>query len=195
MRKLAAAAAVLLLAGCGDPLLFAELEIPSVAIVLPSQSFPAATAGPDNQCPPPDTGTDCIYQTFSYDIGSQVSILNDSGVKADVRLMSLSLALTAGVLQNFGTVDEVTLFILPPAGSTLSPVVVAEYRRSASDPAPTSIRVAGYSNVDLAQYLSSGKLQTAAEMKFNAVTPDFTADVTGDFYLKVQLDYGKLAGI
>ncbi len=195
MRKLAAVAAAVLATACGDPLLFAELEIPSVRIVLPSQAFPATTAGPGNQCPPPDTSASCIYQTFTYDIGSQVSVLNEKNVKAEVRLTELSIDLTAGALANFGTVDEVSMWILPPAGSTLPQVIVAEYRRSAADPSPTAIKVSGYSNVDLGAYVAAGVLSVAAEMKFNAVTPDFTADVTGDFYLKVRLDYGSYLGI
>jgi hypothetical protein len=206
MRKLALAAAVALATGCSDPLLFAELEIPSVRVTIMGQSFPATSVGPDNQCTD-STGAvvaNCIHQQFTYDLGSQVSILNDSGVTAEVRLSQLAIALSATCdpatqtccdpavqqcIDDFRNVKEVKLWIEPPTGSGLQPTVLAEYTWSAADPTPAAISVSGYSNVDLAAFLDAGVLTMAAEMKYDQGTPDFVADVTGDFYLKVQLDY------
>jgi hypothetical protein len=204
MRKLAVALAAALATACGDPLLFAELEIPSVRVTLPSQSFPGTVAGPDNQCL--DAGgnvvASCIRQAFTYDLGAQVSVLNEDNVKPEVRLSELSIALTATCdpllptcVASFATVTQVAIWILGPAGSGLPDVVVAEYRRSAANPAPAAIAVSGYSNVDLGRYVDAGVLSVAAEMKYDAATPAFTADVTGDFYLKVQLDYGAYLGL
>ncbi|HUL58355.1 MAG TPA: hypothetical protein VLU43_03730 [Anaeromyxobacteraceae bacterium] len=192
MRTLALAAALLATA-CG-PVLYAELEIPSVQVKLPSQSFPAAAPLPVNQCPTPQTG--CVYQTFSYDLGSQVSVLDDKNVTSQIRLTSLAVDLTAGsALADFGGIASITMSVLAPDGTALPGVTVASYHRSAADPNPHAISVAGNSNVDLAPYLEAGKLTIASEMVVDAGTPDFTADVTSDFYLKVKIDYGKLAGL
>ncbi len=190
MRKLALAAALLATA-CGDPLLFAELEIPSVEVKLPSQSFPATTIPPGAPC-----STPCVIsQPFTYDLGSQVSVLDEKNVTSEIRVTALSIALTAnGPLANFANVRSVRLWMVAPPGSALQDVVVAAYDRPPGA-APQQITVSGYSNVDLAPYLQAGLLQVAAEMAFDTGIPSFTADVTGDFYLKVKLDYGKLAGL
>ena len=188
-----AIAAALLATACG-PMLYAELEIPSVEVKLPSQSFPAAAPLPINLCPGAQPG--CIQQTFSYDLGSQVSVLDDRNVTSQIRLTSLSVDLTAGSpLGDFGGIESITMKVLAPQGSAIGDVLVASYHRSPTDPNPHAISVAGYANVDLAPYLVSGKLDVAAEMITDAGTPDFTADVTGDFYLRVKIDYGKLAGL
>ncbi len=190
MRKLAVAAA-LLLAACGDPLLRAELEIPSVKVTLPSQSFPALTGGVP--CPPPDAALLCVDQALDFDLGSDVSVLNEKGVTSEVRVTGVSMKL-ASALSDFGKVHWVRLNIAAPA---LPDVLVASYLRPAvpQSPPPTTIAVDGYSNVDLWPYLQAGVLDVRASIAYESGTPDFTADVTSDFYLKVKLDYAKAAGL
>ncbi len=196
MRRLALVTAVLATA-CGGPLFFAELEIQSVRAVLPSQSFPASADWVTYPCPGTDYGPNCIDNKFTYDLGSQVPILNDDKVTSHVRLTELSIALQAtGPLLDFGQVRSVMIRVLAPQGSTtLSDVVVASYQRSTANPNPSEISVAGYSNVDLVPYLQAGQLSVSVEMMYDTATPGFTADVTGDFYLEAKLDYGAYAGL
>jgi hypothetical protein len=189
MRHAAVAAAALLLAGCGGPLLFAELEIPEVGLTLPAESFPAAPA-----CVP--TLPDCVSAQvdFVYDLGSEVDVLTDENVEYELRLTELGLALTAdsrrtGSVSDLGGVRSMTIEVIPPGGG--EGVVVASYAR-APGATPTEVRVTGNANVDLAPYVTAGQVQLRATLRTDSPTPPFTADVSAVFYLRVKLDYGAM---
>jgi hypothetical protein len=187
MRRLAPIA-VLLVSGCGGPLLFAELEIPTVQVTLPSQSFPAAS-DPSAACRDAQNNVipQCAQTVLAYDLGAQLPVITEKGVSYEIRLTQLGIALAANdPMNDFGTVTGVTISVIGTGG--LPDVVVASYQQDPANPAPKSITVVGYSNVDLAPYILSGTLDLRTEL--HGIPPSFTADVAGTFYLKVKLDYG-----
>jgi hypothetical protein len=188
MKRLAPIA-ILLASGCGGPLFFAELEVPTVRVTLPSQSFPAAN-DPSALCRDAQGNVipQCAQTVLAYDLGAQVPVITEKGVSYEVRLTSLGIALAANdpIMSDFGTVTAVTISVVGTGG--LPNVVVASYQQDPLNPAPKSITVAGYSNVDLAPYILSGTLDLKTEL--HGIPPSFTADVAGTFYLKVKLDYG-----
>jgi hypothetical protein len=180
MRKLLIALPALLsLAGCG--LLSAEFEIPSVSVTLKSQDFPAVPAGAP------------LVKEVNFPIGKDLTGITDKGVTFELRLTRMAVALAAtSPMGDFGDIESVTVSVLPPVGQTLpEEAVIASYLKSPADPNPTSISVAGMSNLDLAPYILSGDLR----LKFVAVSstggaiPAWKADVGGVFYLKVHADY------
>jgi hypothetical protein len=190
MHRLAPIAVlVLLAAGCGGPLLFAELQVPTVRVTLPSQPFPAAN-DPSALCRDA-LGTvivDCAQKELLYDLGAQVPVITEKGVSYQIRLTSLGIALAANdPMGDFGTVSAVQISV---AGGGLPDVVVASYQQDPANPAPKSITVVGYSNLDLAPYVRSGTLDLRTEV--HGIPPAFTADVAGTFYLEVKLDYGAV---
>jgi hypothetical protein len=193
MRRLAAlAAAALALAGCGavKDLFYAELEIPSVGITLPSQQFPASVADPSFWCAP--ALPDCIMTELTYDLGNQVDLLTDPNAEYEIRLTDLALALTAN---NAGTDDlrgvrSVSIEVFLPSAPA-DAVTVASYLRP-SGATPTAIAVTGNANVDLAPFLDAGLIHVRVKMSYDAPTPAFTADVRSTFYLRVRLDYGRM---
>jgi hypothetical protein len=186
---LAATAALPLVTGCSDPALFAQLDVPEVRITLPSQSFPATDAAAQYWCSPTQTQPSCIATDLSYDLTTQLPIVNKPNVSYELRLTSVSIALSANASgTDLAGVKAVSIRIMDPQST--GGVVVASYTRSTADPHPTSIAVAGDSSVDLAAYVRSGQLPIRVEMTYDAPTPAFTADVTSTYELQVKVDWG-----
>jgi hypothetical protein len=178
-RLLSALPVFLLLAGCG--LLSAEVEIPQVQVTLLQQTF--------DPTPP---GTPLLKQ-LDYDLGANISSLTDPNLSYDLRLTSLEIALSSGQLNvDFASIESLVVEVLPPPGSGLEIRPVVTYQKPAGATGPiTSVLASGHANIDLGPYLRAGKLT----LRTTAVgtLPDFawSADITGGFYLKVQVDYGK----
>lgn len=188
------ALAAALLSGCGGPMLYAELEVPSLRATLPSQDFPASGADPAYLCQVFQyQGTECSQMTLDYDLGGMVPILNEPGVTYDLRLTDVAITLAA---ESAGTdlsgIVRVTLSALTDPNDPSSTVVVAQYLRPASGPPPTTIAVTGNSNIDIGPYLRGGVIKVHAELEYDGATPAFKADVTSGFSLLVKLDYGSL---
>jgi hypothetical protein len=191
MRKTILAALLALLAGCGGPLLFAELTIPELAVTVAQQSFPGMAADPSRYCA---GRPDCITTDLTYDLGQQVDLLTRKDVEYELRLTDLAIVLDA---TSAGTdlrgVRSAVVEVFPPGSTT--PVVVASYARAATNPDPNTIAVSGNSSIDLAPFVEAGVIHARVELSYDAPTPPFTADVRGAFYLKVKLDYGKTLGL
>jgi hypothetical protein len=170
------------LAGCGGPVLFAELELPSVQVTLPQQAFTGVT--------PPATQTTPV----SFDLGASVPVVNEPNVELDLQLKRMVLVLdTANPLNpaSFDDIDEVTIRALAPAGSGLADVALIHYVKPAGATGITRIEAASESSTDLTRYLSAGQLDFEATYTGSGLpTADWTADVTADFSMKVKLDYG-----
>jgi hypothetical protein len=182
-RPLIALPAIALLAGCG--LLYADLEIPSATITLVQQTFPGAPAGAP------------LVKEIPFDIGTQLPVTTGKDVTYELRLTQAQVAIATGsVMGDFGDIQSVTLSVLPPPGQTVpAETVVATYTKAPppADQQPTTISVAGNSNLDLAPYVASGtlSLRLTATSLSGAAIPDWTADVGGVFSLKVHAAYGK----
>jgi hypothetical protein len=182
-RLLTALPALALLSGCG--LLYAELEIPSTTVILERQSFPATPVGSP------------LVKDIPFDIGQSLTILTEPDVSFELRLTRMLVVIASGsVMGDFGDIQSVTLSVLPPAGQTLPEEAILASYTKAPPPAnqnPTSIAVAGMSNLDLGPYITGGAM--TLRLKAESVTgsiPAWTADVGGEFYLKVRVDYGNM---
>jgi len=191
--------ALLGLAACGKPLLYAEVEIPSAKVTLASQTFPStASPAPADLCPAEVVvapGNTCIQRTFGFDLGGDFRDLIKDSMDIELRLTRLGITLAAtDPLGDFGSVEQVLVGVSDPGG-VLPGVDIATYRKSAANPTPSTIVVGGQSNVDLGTYLIGSQLQIYARLEFNRVIDGFTADVLADFYAKVLVDYGKAGGI
>jgi hypothetical protein len=185
MRRLLTALSTLaLLSGCG--LLYAEMEIPSTTIMLERQTFAGAPAGAP------------LVKDISFDVGENLPILTEPDVSFELRLTRMMVVIAAGSpMGDFGDIRSVTLSALPPAGQTLpEEAVIASYAKAPppADQNPTSIAVAGMTSLDLSPYVAAGSmtLRLRAESITGAAIPDWTADVGGEFYLKVHVDYGNM---
>ncbi len=191
---LALAAALGALPGCSGPLLYADLQVSAVRVTLPSQAFPASdTTNPADWCAPTQTNPPCVQLSLAYDIAGQIPVLNEPNVTYDLRLTDVGITLsTVSAGTNLSGVERVTIAVLADPNDPASGVTVASYVRPAGGGAASSIAVSGNPNLDLAPYVSAGRLPAHVELVLDQPTPAFLADVGAGFSLEVKLDYGKL---
>jgi hypothetical protein len=193
-------AALLLLAACGKPLLYGEVEIPSVAVKVPQQTFDAITG--TDLCTTPGTSPSnlCSLTSIKYDLGNEFRDLVKDATSLDLRLTELAIDLTTldpinNPLAGFERVAQVR--ILAVGEAPLVALELARYTRDPAAPAGRGITVSARSSVNLGPYVQGGLIEIRAELEVDPPSglPAFTADVTGDFYLKVMVDWGKKAGV
>lgn len=199
MRTLALAA-LLALSACGRPLLFAEVEIPKATILVPQQTFPSTVNPlPTDLCTPdpayPVTpGNTCLEQDVTWDLGADVTDLIDRAYDVNLRIDQVGIALVAtDPLADFGSVYRVRLLVLEADGS--AGPELARYLRDPAAPPSRTIVVTTGSSVNLGGYVQAGTIRLRSQLEFDRDIPGFTADVTGQFYLKVVVDWGKEAGL
>jgi hypothetical protein len=189
-------AVLALLAGCGHPLLYSEIEIPDLRVTLPPQAFPAFDAGdPADWCDPTGQASQsCVAAEARYDLGQQVPSISEPGVEYELRLTDVAMKLSAvqspGAPPDLSGIARAVIRVghdpLVPGSGT----VVATYARPAGAH-PATLEVSGNANLDLAPYLSSGVLPIRVEVTVDGGMPGFNADILGAFYLKVQVDWGS----
>lgn len=183
---IALAALPLLLAGC-MPELYAQVEAAKVCVTPATQTFPGTVV------PTPS-------YDVSYDLGASLPVVNEPDVEYEIRLSDMDTLLRSvnpvtDPGYDFSGVDSVRILAIDPTAA-LPDVELVRYDR---DPAATSplneIHASGPLNVDLAPYIESGQLSLRAEYSGSLPRGDWTADVTGCFYLRVKLDYGAAMGL
>jgi hypothetical protein len=182
-RTLAFAALLAANAACGGPVLFAELEMPSVQVTLPQYSFPGDPLGLT-------TSTN-----VSFDIGANVPLVTDPDVDFDIELRNMTLVLdTTGPLSNFDGFETVRIVALHPTVPALD-LTLLEYHKPAGASGITRVSASSETDADLKPYLTAGVINVRAEYASDGVNPtlptsNWTADLTADFWMKVRLDYG-----
>ena len=165
----------LLLAGCG--LLYAEVELPSVELVLKDESFEGTTLGGE------------LTRDFTYDLGSDLDFITDNDVTVHLTLHRMEISSAA---TDLSTVESVSVEVVPPAGSGLPLVPLLEYQRPAGAAAPIHVvQAAASGDADLGPYLTAGVLTLRASATGALPTSPWLADVTAGFSLKVRVPYGK----
>lgn len=182
----AALAAIALLAGCDQPLLTMQLEVPEIRITAPGQDFPTTgSADPADYCAA--TTPDCVFDQIQYDIGAEVPVLTEKGVSFDLRLTDVGLHLVSGTSDLSGVLEVQVKIQDPVTGDW---IVVASYAKPPGA-TPTEISVSGNSNIELAPYLTSGKIGARVDVSYDLSSPPgaFTADVQAGFSLVVTLNY------
>jgi hypothetical protein len=193
-----AALALLLLASCGGSLFYAEVEIPDLRVTLPRQSFPAFDAGNSaNWCNPsgPPPPIPCVALTTGYDLGAQVPAITKTGVTYELRVTDVSFTLSAtqstpGAPTDLGGIQSAIVRVGYDPAVPGSGTVIARYVRPAPG-TPTTIAISGNANLDLAPYISSGRLPVRIEVAVDGPTSAFDADLLAAFYVRVTLDWGK----
>jgi len=171
-------------AGCGGPILFAELELPDVEGTLPQYTFPGDPLGLS-------TATD-----VAFDVGANVPALTDPNVELEVRLTRMTLVLdTSGPLSSFDGFQTVTISALHPSGDPARDVVLLEYVKPAGATGITRITATSETDADLEPFLVDGVIDLRAAYQSDGVNPtlptaDWTADLSAELRLQARLDYG-----
>jgi hypothetical protein len=173
-RTLFATSLAVAVAGCGGPILFAELEMPSVQVTLPQYQFPTIGIS--------------TTQTIVFDVGANVPLVNEPNVDYDLELNRMTLVLEAGgPFPNFDTFNSVRIVAVHPP---LPDLVLIEYANP--PPGSTTVTATSSTSADLKPYLDAGQMTVNATFEADPTTPVgvWYADVTADLYLRVRLDYG-----
>lgn len=195
MRTLALAA-LLLASACGRPLLYAEVEVPDASVTVPQQVFPQITATDACTAAGSTPGNLCSQKIIEYDLGQDFRDLIEDAHTVELRLTELGIALSAtDPLQDFSNVRRVRV-LAEGADASTPTLELARYERDPSSVPTRDIAVRTRATVNLGAYVRAGFLAIRAELEVDpGGLPEFTADVTGDFYLKVTIDWGQKAGI
>ena len=177
-------AALLLLAAC-DPLFYAKVDAPSVAI---TQSLPGPIPGAPQV---PVTVPTSLIQ-YSFDIG-QVTV-DQSSKDSSLTLNGATVAITSSGPPSFSGIDELDLVVAPPSGDpTLTAVTVARYSKSAGvgtlSTDGKTLTLAPPEKVELLPYLQGTVLTVS--LSGSGILPGpvgttWTADVTIDFHVIAQ---------
>jgi hypothetical protein len=193
MRHASTLLAAALLAGCGQPLLSAQLEIPEIRITSPAKSFPATNPTPVDLCA---LLPGCIKADISYDLGAEVPVFEEKGIDFDLRLTDVALRLvtdpdplsTATGPADLSGVESVRVSLHDPSGA--GTMLVASYTKPPGA-TPRAIAVSGNSNLDLAPFLSAGTISARIEIDYDTTNPppDFFADIEAGFSLVATVRY------
>jgi hypothetical protein len=179
-RTFATAALLAATAACGGPVLFAELEMPSVEVTLPAFEFPAFVAG-------------TVSTEVTFDIGANVPLVNDPDVDFDIELRKLVLLLRTATPGNFDGFQSVKLTAIHPSRDPARELVLLQWSSTGAT-GLTRVEATSQTDADLKPFLSAGNLTVRAEYAENGLFPvqltPWTADLTADFWMKVRLDYG-----
>lgn len=175
----AVVAAAALLAGC-SPLFFGKVEEPSLAVTQRLPPVPGA--------PPVVVPSGLLFPAFTFEIG-------DVGVKQDssdstLWLNGATLAMVSpGPLTSFSDVTTAALAVVPPAGSALPEVVVADFDAARDGAAGTTLALKGTGRANLLPYLQATRIALRASMSGALPGPadiTWTADLTLDFHVVAQ---------
>ena len=180
-RSRASAALALALAACGDPLFYAKVDEPSLAV---TQTLPPVPGAPAVDVP---TATVAALQFRVGDVvagpGSEQSRLTLSGAKLTL--------LSPGAGTTFAGVRTAQVRVVAPPASALPAQTVATYDRDRDGPAGTVLALRG-SDVDVLPYLSTGALQlqlSAAGVPPGPVGTSWVADLTLDLHLVARVGW------
>jgi hypothetical protein len=180
--------AAALVAGCGHPLLGAELEVPEIRMTPVPVDFPgAATALPVNLC---EGIPDCLVTDVVYDLGEEVPLLDEEGVDVELRLNAINLDVLPGGGDLRGLQSIRVVLVDGAGGST----VLAAWTNPSPGTAPTAIHAAGNSGINLGPYLTDGMITVRVEASYDTTFPlgAFQASVEAVFSVRITVDYMKL---
>lgn len=181
-RALAALLAALL-AACGQPLLYAELDAPSVAV---TQALPALPGAPPIDAPAtalPPGGMD--LPLGGIDLGAE-------GEHSRITLNGATLQLlhpSAGT--SFAGVRTAELQLLPAAGSNQAAVVIASYDRARDGAAADRLVLRAAAEVDLLPYLSAQQVRVqvlVAGVPPGPLGSTWSSDLTVDLHVLARVE-------
>ncbi len=175
MRTSGVTICLLALAGCGDPLFFADVEDSRICIARPNETVPGAPAEVAALI-----GERTVEWAGTFDLGSNVPGLNEKGTRAEIRMGSLRLTSTT----DMRSVRSAVLSIPDGKGGAV-PLMHYEQPENAD---PKTIVMALDEDVNLADRLTAGKLRYTIALTGSPPTESWTSDVTACVSARVKID-------
>lgn len=178
MRTALFASLALALTGCGDPLLFAEVEDKQICLTMPSQTIPGA--GPLS----PDLPEQTVTYDGSLDLGSAIPGLDTKGTTGTIKSISLHVNSTT----DMSVIRRADVNLSSVAGE---PATLYMHYDRGQEPTtdPHDLTMIIDADVNLFQRLAGGK-SIDYHISFTGSPPaaDWTADVVACVSAKVQID-------
>jgi hypothetical protein len=196
MRPALFAAAALLLAGCDQPLLSAQLEVPELRITTEPQAFDTTLpVDPTLACsflPAPESDN-CVLKQLTYDVGAEVPVLSEKGVTFDLRMTDVAFHLAAGPASSLAGVRKAKVEVRDPVTGSYVPLASYDAGTLSTTAAVKDVAIVGNSSQDMSPYLTAGKIDLRTDVFFDpSVLPTgFNARVEAGFSLVVTVDYGS----
>ncbi len=178
MRTALFATLALALAGCGDPLFFAEVEDKQICMTLPSQTIPGTGVDPSV------VGERTATWNGSIDLGSAIPGLDTKGTTGTIK--TISLRVNSSTDMSVIRLADVKLAGLD--GQDPTPYMHYDVAEQTS-PDPHVLSMIIDTDIDLFPRLAGGKT-IGYVIDFTGYPPsqDWTADVTACLSAKVTID-------
>ena len=178
MRTALIASLALALAGCGDPLFFAEVEDRQICMTMPSQNIPGTGVNPGL------IGERTATWTGSLDLGSAIPGLDTKGTTGNIKTISLRVNSPT----DMGVIRYADVRLSGLDGQEPTAYMhydAAEQTSADSHVLPMTIDA----DIDLFSRLAGGKqIEYVIEFTGHPPTQDWTADVTACMSAKVKID-------
>lgn len=181
--------------GCGDPLVFAEVEEPRACITQPGQTFPGLTTlgvPPGTPQPLPVALPFTLSHEDTFDIGKTILAVKGAGTSGSMK--ALDFALEASTNVDLGGVTTATVTVLPPDAASTLPERAILSLTGAGHPAANKLLLSG-SGVNILPYVLTGKLHYRFDADGSTQTlpeDDWSSSLTLCLYLKVKSDLTQL---
>ncbi|MBI5070520.1 MAG: hypothetical protein HZB56_20010 [Deltaproteobacteria bacterium] len=184
-RALIAALAAVLLSSCGEPLLYAEMEVASVAVTQTLPTLPGSPPVDVPTTPLPADGFDLKLGDIKLGGETEKSRVTLNGAVFEI-LNPTSPETT------FAGIRRAELILLPAVGTSGPPVTLALYDRARDGAATTRLAMQPVGAVNLLPYLSAE--QVRVQVVVGGVAPGplggtWTADLTVDLHVKARVEY------
>jgi hypothetical protein len=180
MRNLVFGLFALSIAGCGDPLFFAEVEEKRICLQLEGQQVDAAPAAAAGQ-------SVTVEWHGDFDLGSHIAGLdtNRQGTTGDIEMLSLDVTSDPAILQDIHAAEV----NVSDASGNFDPDPLMHYTQpSPFDLAATKITFVLDRNLNLFDRLDGGKLHYALQFTGNPPTQPWTATIDTCFRARIMVD-------
>lgn len=169
--------------GCGNPILFAELDEPSICKTIPDVVFDPSVPGTD------------LRKDFPLSLKDFLPLFTYEGASTTIQLQELVFNAKEGIT-DFNSVEQATVTVVGPDGSALPPAVPGQYAKDASNLPGRTLVLPGQAAVDLVPYMNTeATLNLQNIMTGSLPTNPWTADVRGCLRMKARMNYGSKFGL
>ena len=160
--------------GCGE-VFFAELELPEICVTYADQPM----------IPAPILHHGTVQRSETYELGDQLPDLVGGAADLEAKVLGVTLGVKEG---DFGFLDEGTIQLDPPEGSSLPPLQLASYVKDPSQPAPRTLELAPPAN-DVVPYLREGAFRFTITLTGTVPTQSWKMDTRVCAYARSKVRY------
>ena len=172
-------------AGCGGPIFYADVDEPAICKTVRDVPFEPAVPGAD------------LRLAFDLPVGQYLPAIGTQDAQTQLYLNEISFIAKQGI-NDFNSVEQATISVLPQPNSTASKQVLLNYTRDPANLPNKELTVGGERDVELQPYLSADEDRAArleAVMKGSLPSNYWTADVKVCLHVHIRYNYARQFGL